>query len=44
MDVKGAVSQPLCVGIGEGDSTFGYEILKEHRSSDKKDNSVMKTY
>ena len=26
MDVKGAVSQPLCVGIGEGDSTFDYEI------------------
>ena len=26
MDVKGAVSQSLCVGIGEGDSTFDYEI------------------
>lgn len=26
MDVKGAVSQSLCVGIGERDSTFDYEI------------------
>lgn len=26
MDVKGAVSQSLYVGIGEGDSTFDNEI------------------